>query len=446
MYALKNSILRGTLLLIMLMLPCLMKAQSSSINTFSPYSMYGLGEINTPGSLASRSMGGVGVAQRSLAQVNLLNPAAYSVTMQRSILFNVGLEGQSFYNSQIKSTGEKVQTSYNTFNIHDVALQLPLTKGLGLGFSLTPYSSVGYRLYGRSEPLPDVGVAEYDYTGEGDITQVKIGLGWEIFKNFSIGVAAQYYWGDIDRDFTTTIYPYTGTGSYPGAVGNSNYSISRVQGQFGVQYSPIWNRKRVLTIGATYDMGGDLKPQVTHKITVNSIFESLAKDEQEHLELVLPHQLSVGAFYETPKFAVAVDYSYQNWGERNSSVEVAAGGFEVAYCNTHMIKAGVEWTPNRNDVRNFLKRWHYRLGVNYGDYHQSFGGKQVKQYAVTFGFGIPVKFGGFSAVDFGVEYGCRGSHDMINERVGLVKQDYVKFAVSFSLFGEDYWFVRPKFD
>jgi hypothetical protein len=97
-------------------------------------------------------------------------------------------------------------------------------------------------------------------------------------------------------------------------------------------------------------------------------------------------------------------------------------------------------------VRNFFKRWHYRLGFNYGDYHQTFGGKRVDQYAITFGFGIPVKFGGFSEIDFGVEYGSRGSHDMINERVGLVKQDYVKFAISFSLFGEDYWFVRPKFD
>jgi long-subunit fatty acid transport protein len=213
-----------------------------------------------------------------------------------------------------------------------------------------------------------------------------------------------------------------------------------------VQYSPIWNRKRVLTLGATYDMGGDLKPKVTNKVSVNGVFESVAKNETEYLELVLPHQLTVGAFYETMKFALSVDYTYQNWGERNSDVEISAGGFEVAYCNTHKIKAGVEWTPNRNDVRNFFKRWHYRLGFNYGDYHQTFGGKRVDQYAITFGFGIPVKFGGFSEIDFGVEYGSRGSHDMINERVGLVKQDYVKFAISFSLFGEDYWFVRPKFD
>ncbi len=103
----------------------------------------------------------------------------------------------------------------------------------------------------------------------------------------------------------------------------------------------------------------------------------------------------MGAYYETTRFALALDYVYQDWGGRNSVPQLAAGGFEVAYCNTSTVKFGVEWTPNRNDVRNFFKRWHYRVGFNYGDYNRTFGGKRLPQYAVTAGFGIPVRFGGF---------------------------------------------------
>ena len=44
------------------MLPYAVSAQTSSINAFSPYTMYGIGEINTPGTTQMRSMGGVGVA------------------------------------------------------------------------------------------------------------------------------------------------------------------------------------------------------------------------------------------------------------------------------------------------------------------------------------------------------------------------------------------------
>lgn len=437
---------RGLLLAILLMafLPFAGRAQESSINTFSPYSMYGIGEIATPGTLAMRSMGGAGVAMRSLSTINLLNPAAYSVAMQKSVLFNFGLEGQNFYNSQSQADGTTKKTSYSTFNIHDIALQIPLTKRLGIALSLTPYSNVGYRLYDR-ETVADVGLAEYDYSGEGDLTQVKIGMGWEIFKNFSVGVAGIYYWGDIDRNYSMSLIPYTGVGSYPSTVALSNYSISRIQAQFGVQYTPILDRKRVLTIGLVYDMGGDLKPVESKEVVVNGVLNSTVVDQFGELPLKLPHQLSAGVYYETSKFAVAVDAIYQKWSNPENR-EWASGGYEVAYCNTGFIKAGVEWTPNRNDVRNFLKRWHYRLGFNYGTYHQSFNGERVPQYAVTLGFGIPVKFGGFSSVDIGFEYGCRGEDRLISEQVAMIKQQYFKFAIAFSLFGDDYWFVRPKFD
>ena len=53
------------------MVPTAVAAQTSSINAFSPYTMYGIGEQNTPGTLPMRSMGGVGVAMRSSGVVNL---------------------------------------------------------------------------------------------------------------------------------------------------------------------------------------------------------------------------------------------------------------------------------------------------------------------------------------------------------------------------------------
>lgn len=438
------------LALLSLFVPVAAAAQNSSINTFSPYSMYGIGEVNTPGSLAARSMGGVGVAVRSMAGVNLLNPAAYSVTLRKSVLFNFGLEGQNFYDSQRRADGSTARTSYNTVNFHDIALQIPIAKGLGLGFSLTPYSSVGYRvnrLEENDDVWGDVGRVNYAYEGDGDITEVKVGLGWELFKNFSIGVAAQYFWGEIDRSFSTTITPYVGEGNYTAAIGTTTYSVSRIKAQVGVQYNLIDTYRRTLTLGATFDIGGDLNPRVTDRIYLNDIFGYDVTNVVSHPKLVLPRKLVAGLFYETPRFAVGADYVYQNWGGSNPGVEsISAGGFEVAYRNTSTVKVGIEWTPNRNDVRRFYKRWHYRAGFNYGGYNQTFGGRNVNQYAVTAGIGIPVKFGGFSAIDLGVEFGSRGSHERIAERIGLVKQTYFKFAIGFAMFGEDYWFVRPKYD
>ena len=70
-------------------------AQTSSINAFSPYTMYGIGEINTPGSLQIRSMGGAGVAMRQVGTINLLNPASHSLVSRKSFMLDFGMEGQS---------------------------------------------------------------------------------------------------------------------------------------------------------------------------------------------------------------------------------------------------------------------------------------------------------------------------------------------------------------
>ena len=442
--------------------PAAVWAQTSSINAFSPYTMYGIGELNTPGTLPMRSMGGVGVAMRSTGVVNLLNPAAYSSIPQKTFLFNFGLEGQNYYNSQTVA-GQSKSTAYNTFNFHDIAFQMPVARKLGLGFSLTPYSSVGYRTkyyheYDPSDPVwGNVGRVQYNYEGEGDVTEVKLGLGWEVFKNFSVGVAAQYYWGSIDRTFTMTPTAITGEGTYTSSVGLDNYSISSVKGQVGVQWSPVLTQKRILTIGAAFDIGGDLNPEVTKRIYVGDIYNSTVKGDTTHLKMVLPRQLSAGIYYQTAKWAVGVDYAYQNWGDSNTATEMtgvsgsgdARTSYEVAYTNTSTFKVGVEYTPSRYDVRSFLKRWSYRAGFRYGYHNQTFNGDRLAQYAVTAGFGIPVKLWAISSIDVGVEYGRRGYN--VAERVGLVRQQYFKFAVGFTLFAGaqengEYWFSRPKYD
>ncbi|MEG1700724.1 MAG: hypothetical protein RRY33_03540 [Alistipes sp.] len=441
------------------LLPAAVWAQTSSINAFSPYTMYGIGELNTPGTLPMRSMGGVGVAQRGAGIVNLLNPAAYSAAAQKSFLFNFGLEGQNYYNSQ-KIDGVGKKSAYNTFNFHDVAFQLPVTKKLGLGFSLTPYSSVGYRTkYNHTQDpndpvLGNVGQVQYNYQGEGDITEVKLGMGWEVFKNFSVGLAMQYYWGDIDRSFVMTPIPITGDGTYTSSVGADKYSISSIKGQIGVQWNALLNQKRALTFGATFDFGGDLSPRVTKKVYVGDLFNTLVKGDTTHLALVLPRQLSLGAYYQTAKWSLGVDYVYQNWGGRNKSSEFTgvsgadASSFEVAYTNTSTVKIGVEFTPSRYDIRRMLKRWSYRAGVRYGNYNQTYDGHHLGQYAVTLGVGVPVKFLAVSAIDVGFEYGNRGFN--VAERVGLVRQQYFKFAIGFTLFAGsengEYWFLRPKYD
>ena len=72
----------------------------AAVTAYSPYTMFGIGELQTIGTAQSRAMAGVGVAWRSTQMPSMANPAGYSATLQKSFLFSVGAEGNFLQNVQ----------------------------------------------------------------------------------------------------------------------------------------------------------------------------------------------------------------------------------------------------------------------------------------------------------------------------------------------------------
>lgn len=430
----------------------------NSVNTYSPYSMYGMGELLTKGNVVQRSMGGMGIAMWTNNMVNVLNPAAFALTPQKSFLFNFEMEGGHYRNNQEKvnaATPHKVRTAYNSLNIHNIAFQMPLAKDLGLGFSLSPYSSVGYNMYNddlSQDIAGNVGNVRYKYYGDGDVTEVKAGIGWKPFNSVAIGVAAIYYWGNIKRSYETGVINVTGSGAYASTLGVDTYDVSNFKLQAGIMWNPIYRDDRILTLAATYDMGGAINPRMMKYVYVDNVLNSVVRQEKDDaLPLRLPHQLTAGFFYQTLKVRFGADYVYQNWGTQNENfVESGGKGVDVAYADTHTVKAGFEIVPRYSDVAHYMRRMAYRIGARYGDYYQTFGGRRVHQYALTAGVGLPIRLFGRSSVNVGFEAGMRMPESRtieINHKVaGTINQTYYKVSIGLDLFGEDRWFVRYKFD
>ena len=421
--------------MLVLALPMAGWAQTSSINAFSPYTCYGLGDISTPGTAYLRSMGGIGVAFRNQVMINYMNPASYSAAGQKSFLFNFGMEGQNFY---LKSQNTK--NSYNTFNVRDVAIEFPLARKIGFGLSVTPLSNVGYRLEETvTDPdiLAAVGQVKYKYSGEGGITQLKAGVGIEIVKGLSVGAEMIYYLGSIDRYIDQYITPITSSGSYSTVNASTKESVSRIFGNFGIQYNVLATEKRILTVGATYQLGGQLRSDITKYVPSGDMYADTVSFASSKSDFTLPANLTVGFFYQTVKFGFGVDYSYQNWTGKNKADEVNG----VKFMNTHSIKVGGQYTPAWGDIRHFYKRLTYRAGVRYSTYYMQLKGQNISDKAVTVGVGIPVNMKRLSNINVGAEYGVRGT-----TRSGMIRENYFKFSLGLSLFGEDFWFVKPKYD
>ena len=62
-----------------------LSAQNGTYNGFSPYSVYGVGDLHAAGTAFNASMGGVGIATRNKRFVNTMNPA--SITARDSLSF-----------------------------------------------------------------------------------------------------------------------------------------------------------------------------------------------------------------------------------------------------------------------------------------------------------------------------------------------------------------------
>ena len=167
-------------------------------------------------------------------------------------------------------------------------------------------------------------------------------------------------------------------------------------------------------------------------------------------------------------YASALKAAYLGFKAADPALPVAIGGYAMTpiaeyadvvmangakdyfdIFNIHAYRPISNYAQIMEDIRNYLKRWSYRVGFRYGTYYQTFEGKTLSQYAVTAGFGMPVRFLGRSSIDFGVEFGQRGNDSPLridNRQIGLVRQRYVKFSLGLTLFGEDSWFVRYKYD
>jgi hypothetical protein len=447
----RNRLL-GVIGALLLILPASAFAQGSSLSAFSPYTFYGLGDFSVQGPAFLRSMGGIGVAYANGRRMNYLNPASYSAVNPRSVLFNVGGE---MYNIYAKTADSK--TSYNTFNVRDVSMQIPLAKRLGFGFSMTPLSDVGYRVkMTEMDPfmLANVGNIVYDYEGEGNTTQFKFGLGWSPFKRFSFGADVIYYHGVITRNFNTIISPMIEEKPQRSMLGTQRETYSQAGVTLGIQYDFILNDNRSFTFGATFRPRVNLRPETTRTIVAKDVFIDTVDYKISRSDYYLPSTFTAGLYYQTRKVGMGLDYTFEKWKGINQS-DLIDG---IRYRNNNFIKVGMQFTPNAQDVRRYFNRCTYRVGFRYNSYYMNINDHNIDDKAITLGFGFPIRQG-LSCINVGFDFGQRGMTasgiytvppsepgGLTSQRAyQMVRERYFRVSVELTLFGEDYWFLKQKY-
>ena len=414
-------------------------AQEGAHSAYSPYSIYGIGDISKEGTAFNKGMGGTGIATRNKRFINYLNPAA--VTARDSLAFMADF-GLSQKNTVYKQ-GD-IKSGNNTFNIYDFVMSFPIYRSSAFMVGITPFSDVGYD-FSSIETDPEIigntGNVSYDSYGTGSIYQIFFGAGVTLWKKLSLGAEAIYYFGNLDK---VTNMTYSNS-SYRSINSGHDFALNAASGKFGLQFEQKIAGNVSMTVGATYRLGADLKGYTTEYRYANlsSVSDTLRHniDTLAGSGLRIADELGVGiALKGGDKWVAEFDYLRSDWSKSGFD---KANGFGISgdskFSSTvsQSFRAGFEFVPNRNDIRYFFKRCAYRGGVYYDQAYYKLDGNNVNSMGVTLGITLPV-FRWYNGLTLGVDMGQRAS-----TRNNMIRERYAMFVVGFNI--HDIWFQKMQY-
>ncbi|MDC6351217.1 hypothetical protein PP178_06595 [Zeaxanthinibacter sp. PT1] len=399
--------------------------------TVSPYSYFGIGDLRSPATVDNQMMGRLGMYTDSI-HVNFQNPAAYGKL--RRTTYTAGL---SHTEMRIKSFTDEESTSVT--NLDYIAIGIPLGPKWGAGFGLQPYSSVGYNLIGNSINGNGAEVTNR-FSGEGGLNKVYFSLGHELLKNLHIGATVNFNFGKIEDRREQTVEDVQ--------FGTLDLRESRVNGydfNYGATYSPKITDKLTLFSSLRINTQANLVSENDQRIgsfsattgrEIEIIDVDLASRGLERTEIKVPTATTLGlGVGEDLHWFVGAEYTLQPMSDfRNEFVQLE----EAVYQDASSFSLGGFYIPDYTSFNNVFNRITYRAGLRMNNSGLHIRDKEIKDFGITFGLGIPLGFQ-FSNLNLGFEVGRRGT-----TVADLIEETYFKVNVGLSL--SDRWFRKRQID
>ena len=422
-------------------------AFGQATGTYTPYSIYGVGDLSQPGSAYNKTMGGVGIASRNNSYINLLNPAAVTArdTGEESYQGNPFMTDFSLYSdNKIFKQGDIVSAS-NTFNINDLAMSFPLWRNSAMMVGIMPYSDTGFGYsfdYTDPQLIGHTGSISYSAAGSGSIYKTFVAAGVTLFKRLSLGAQWNFYFGDIEK----TYYTIFNDASYNSIKNGTSAKISGHAGKFGLQYEQPLGTKLTLGIGATYTTAASLRGTVEASRSLaasTSAADTLfyrRDDLGKGTDVKLASEIGVGiSLRDAGRWRAEFDYTRSDW--TNCGLDAVRGLSASKLFSTSVAEAyrvGFEIVPNPNDIRYYFNHVAYRVGAYHKKDYFLLNGNQIASTGITLGVTLPI-INGYNGLTLGIDFGQRGSLED-----NQIRERYINFSIGFNLY--DIWFRKFQYD
>ncbi|WP_129715317.1 hypothetical protein [Pedobacter sp. SYP-B3415] len=413
----------------------------SQVTTESPYSAYGLGNLRTSVFPGLRGMGGISTGvfkPDGYSMINVMNPATYSginlTTLDIGV--NAGFTGLQ--------RGNESESRFNA-TLNHIALGIPVSRKSAFSFGLLPYSDLGYNYSNRTRI--DTMSVDHIYAGEGSISKAFLGYGVQFGKYVRIGANLEYLFGNLSQT-RSTVFPNE-LAVLPTRMQNKT-SVEGLNFSYGIQTEiPLSDESR-MTLGYSGSYNSNISAKKSYVLTQytidqdgveNSPLDTLQLVDNAKSDLKLPLEHNFGlSIQRDNKWMIGADFRMGQWSK--FSLDNSNQGLQDSYG----VSVGGQITPDITAVggslAGYLKRIDYRVGVRYDKTYLKLANNDIKDQAVSIGFGFPLPSNNrssFYKINFTTELGRRGT-----TAANLVQETYLNIHLGFTL--NDTWFRRFRFD
>lgn len=397
------------LLLALVGLPTMLCAQNA---TSSPYSAFGLGELNDNVPNTYRALGSVGIGMRNNKVINPMQPASYTSLDSLTFMFDVAA-GVS-WSRYSDASGMRNRANGN---LEYLALQFPLWKRyIAFSAGLLPYVSKGYSI-----TLSDSINSDYHYVtsfeGKGGISQVYGGLSFNICDWVALGANVYYMFGTSEDQRGLTFAEAGLSDVQQGTY----FEVGTVRLRYGLQFFHTFG-KHTIVLGGIFE---NKMPLHSNLFVYETNFEELAGDTAKNA-FDMPLTYGVGLSYcWDNRLTVAADFMRQNWADAQYLRETNF------FSNRAKYAFGVEYRHNPMG-RNYAERMMWRIGANVVESYLP--ELKTPEFTVSMGFGFPLRTVG-TIFNASVEYTRRGGGAMLEENT-------LKLTINASI--AEHWFFKRK--
>lgn len=428
--------------------------------TSSPFSSVGIG---TFGNMSDGQFAGIGTISAPLSDSNVSNPSnpsSYAFLSQGQPLLGFALS------SRISSYSRNgLSKTDGTAGIAQISLLFPITKRIGAGVGLLPYSSKGYRFYERSYAYDDS--ITHQYSGTGTTQRVFIGAAYKVLSmkrhSLAVGGNLAYIFGTVSDQRTAALDDI----SPKGGVDISSYRLNALYYDFGLTYKVKLNERgnQNLTVAGTYvpqlnlNSNFDYGLYYASDVSDNDTYDTLQFVEDNKGTIVTPSTMTLGFAYsfsptnldgklkKVYQLRVFGEFSSTNW--KNYEERFSSSTTTHNFNNTNKIALGLQFTPSSESTTkaagiNYFNRINYRIGGYSLSTPYTLNNKQVNEKAVTIGFGLPMSTSrSNSSLNIGFQMGTQGNGDKTD-----VKENFYSISIGIVLAPSlnDRWFRRYKLD